>query len=100
MGEEPDPESETEPTDDHRPAAVLLNGSHPPEPQEIREHPDIEASPTEVYQYRQAQTAQAEAEAAVREADNNETMVKFILGTVLLVAAWEGFETAVKAARY
>lgn len=68
-------EADVEADEEHPPAHILIHGARTPTPQEINEHPDIDASPTEVF-------------------------LAVTAGAFILAAAWEGFETVVKAASY
>ncbi|MFT4921037.1 MAG: hypothetical protein ACI8XM_000230 [Haloarculaceae archaeon] len=97
MGDETQPETEEQP-EEETPAHILLHESRTPTPAELEEHPDIDATPTQVYQYRQARTAGAHAEAAQLEARSNEVATKFLLYTAAGIVLWMGFEAAVDAA--
>lgn len=73
---------------DHRPAHILLHGTRSPPPEEIRDHPEIDAEPVEVYQYRQTRAVERQANAVSSEAYYTEMIVQglILLGGVALLS--------------
>jgi hypothetical protein len=83
---------------DQPPAEWLLEGVETPRPAAIEQHPDIEADPIEVYQYRRAAAAERQAAAAERDAHANEVILYGLLAVGVGAVGWLLFESAVEAA--